>query len=62
MASIKSKLARSAVKTTAKHTARGAGSKLTRTPMRSTTLLAIGLVVGFLAARLIGHQAKGAQT
>ncbi len=61
MASIKSKLARGAVKTTAKHTARGAASKVTRTPMRSTTLLALGAVAGFLAGRLLSHQPKGVQ-
>jgi uncharacterized protein YacL len=58
MASIKSKLARGAVKTTAKHTARGTASKVTRTPVRSTTLLAVGAIVGFLAARLISHRTK----
>lgn len=47
--SIKQKIARKAVKTTAKHTARGTASKLKRNPMRSTTLLGLGAVVGLLA-------------
>ena len=36
--SIKQKVARKAVKKTAKHTARGAASKIKRDPMRSTAL------------------------
>ena len=52
--SVKTKLARKAVKTTAKHTARGTASKFTHKPFRSVTLLAagalIGLVVGWLVA------------
>ena len=52
MKPIKSILARKAVKSTARHTARGAGSKLKRDPMRSGTLLAIGGAVGLLAGRL----------
>lgn len=42
MKSIKSTLARKAVKSTAKHTAHGAASKLKREPLRTTTLLAVG--------------------
>jgi hypothetical protein len=52
---IKSTLARKAVKSTAKHTARGAGSKLKRDPMRSRTLLAIGGAVGLLTGWLIAR-------
>jgi F0F1-type ATP synthase assembly protein I len=52
--SVKTKLARKAVKTTAKHTARGTASKLTHKPFRSITLLTagalLGLVVGWLVA------------
>ena len=47
--SVKTKLARQAVKTTAKHTAHGAASKVTRKPLRSVTLLAIGALAGALA-------------
>lgn len=53
--SIKQKVARKAVKKTAKHTARGAASKLKRDPMRSTTLLGLGAVVGALAGWLLGR-------
>ncbi len=52
--SVKTKLARQAVKQTAKHTAFGTASKITRKPFRSVTLLTagalIGLVVGWLLA------------
>jgi hypothetical protein len=55
MPSIKKALARKAVKTTAKHTAHGTASKLKREPLRVTTLLGlgglVGGVVGWLAAR-----------
>ena len=44
--SVKSKLARQAVKTTAKHTAHGTASKFTRKPFRSITLLATGALIG----------------
>lgn len=43
---IKQKLARKAVKTTAKHTAHGTVSKLKREPARATTLLGAGLLIG----------------
>jgi ElaB/YqjD/DUF883 family membrane-anchored ribosome-binding protein len=55
MKSIKSRIAGKAVKSTAKHTARGTGSKLKREPMRAGTLLAIGGVVGLLAGRLLAR-------
>ena len=52
--SVKTKLARKAVKSTAKHTAHGTASKFTRKPFRSITLLTagalLGLVVGWLVA------------
>lgn len=53
--SIKQKIARKAVKKTAKHTAHGAASKLTRTPLRSTTLLGLGAAFGLLAGWMLGR-------
>ena len=53
--SVKTKLARQAVKTTAKHTAHGTASRFTRKPLRSVTLLAIGAVAGALVGWLIGR-------
>jgi ElaB/YqjD/DUF883 family membrane-anchored ribosome-binding protein len=53
--SAKGKVARKAAKKTAKHTAHGAASKLTRNPMRSTTLLGLGAVVGVVAGWLLGR-------
>jgi hypothetical protein len=53
--SVKTKLARQAVKTTAKHTAHGAASKFTRKPLRSVTLLAIGAALGGAIGWLIGR-------
>jgi hypothetical protein len=53
--SVKAKLARQAVKTTAKHTAHGATSKLTRRPFRSVTLLALGAIGGGIVGWLIGR-------
>jgi hypothetical protein len=53
--SVKTTLARQAVKTTAKHTAHGAASKFTRKPFRSVTLLAIGAALGGLVGWLIGR-------
>ena len=52
---IKTKLARKAAKTTAKHTARGTASKLRRDPMRTTTLLGLGALIGAAAVWLIGR-------
>jgi len=49
--SLKSTVARKVAKAGAKHTAHGASSKLKRSPMRATTLLALGGVLGFLAGR-----------
>jgi hypothetical protein len=53
--SVKTKLARQAVKTTAKHTAHGTASKFVRKPFRSVTLLAIGATLGGLVGWLIGR-------
>jgi hypothetical protein len=61
---LKSMLARKAVKTTAKHTAHGTTSKLTREPLRTTTLLGLGAVIGaavvWLLARLGGSGSEAA--
>jgi hypothetical protein len=53
--SIKQTVARKAVKKTAKHTAHGTASKLKRDPLRSTTLLGLGVAVGALAGWLLGR-------
>ncbi len=53
--SVKSKLARQAVKKTAKHTAFGTASRFTRQPFRTITLLAIGAAVGCLIGWLVGR-------
>ena len=52
---LKTMLARKAVKTTAKHTARGTASKLKRDPMRTGTLLGLGALIGAAAVWLIGR-------
>jgi membrane protein YqaA with SNARE-associated domain len=53
--SVKTKLARQAVMTTAKHTAHGTASRFTRKPLRSITLLALGATLGGIAGWLIGR-------
>ena len=57
---IKQKLARKAVKSTAKHTAHGATSKLKRDPLRTSTLLFTGAIVGLLAGWFAGRGGSGA--
>jgi hypothetical protein len=57
--SVKTKLARQAVRTTAKHTAHGAASKITRKPLRSATLLVIGAAIGGLVGWRIGRSGGG---
>lgn len=56
---IKQKLARKAVKTTAKHTARGTVSKLTREPGRAATLIGIGALAGAAIGWLVGRGGEG---
>jgi F0F1-type ATP synthase assembly protein I len=53
--SMKTKLAKKAVKTTAKHTVHGTASKFTHKPVRSVTLLTLGAVVGGIVGWLIGR-------
>jgi membrane protein YqaA with SNARE-associated domain len=53
--SMKTKLARKAVKTTAKHTVHGTASKFTHKPVRSVTLLTLGAVLGGIVGWLIGR-------
>ncbi len=66
--SVKTKLARKAVTTTAKHTARGTVSKFAHRPFRAVTLLTAGAAIGVLVGVLIGrrggddHPAPVAQT
>jgi len=57
--SVKTKLARKAVTTTAKHTAHGTLSKFERKPFRSLTLLATGAAIGVLVGWLIGRSGGG---
>jgi hypothetical protein len=54
VSAVKSKLARRAAKSTARHTAHGTMSKLRREPLRAGTLLAIGGLVGLLVGRALG--------
>jgi hypothetical protein len=56
---IKKAFARKAVKSTAKHTAHGTVSKLKRDPLRTTTLLGLGGVLGGLAAWLFARPQRG---
>ena len=60
--SVKTKLARQAVKTTAKHTAHGFESKLARKPLRSLTLLSLGAIVGALIGWTIGRSRGGSDS
>ena len=57
--SVKTKLARQAVKSTAKHTAHGAATRLGRKPLRSVTLLGIGAAIGGLVGWLVGRSGGG---
>jgi hypothetical protein len=59
MSTIKKTLARQAVKTTARHSARGTSSKLKRDPMRAVTLLGLGGVLGALAGWMAGRSTAG---
>ena len=59
MSVIKNPLARKAVKATAKHSARGAASKLKRDPMRAVTLLGLGGALGVVVGWMAGRSAAG---
>ncbi len=62
MSSIKSTIARKAVKATAKHTAHGTASKLRRDPVRAATLLAVGAVLGGFAGWTAGRSSAAPST
>jgi ferric-dicitrate binding protein FerR (iron transport regulator) len=62
MSSIKKSLARKAVRSTARHTAHGAASKLTRRPLRAATLLGVGVLAGGLAGWLVARSGATAAT
>jgi len=57
MWSIKKAIARRAVKSTAKHTARGTASRLKRDPVRAATLLGLGCLTGVAAGWALGRTA-----
>jgi hypothetical protein len=58
--SVKTKLARKAVTTTAKHTAHGTASKFSRQPFRSTTLLGLGAAIGLVLGLALGRSGRRA--
>jgi len=62
MPSLKKAVARKAVKSTAKHTAHGTASKLKREPLRATSLLGLGGILGGLAGWLIARTATSPPT
>ncbi len=51
---LKSTLAKKAVKTTAKHTAHGTASRIRRNPMRASSLIGLGVLIGAAAVWLLG--------
>lgn len=61
MSSVKGKLARRAAKTTAKHTAHGATSKLKRSPLRAATLLGIGAALGLALGWVLFRKSDGSE-
>jgi membrane protein YqaA with SNARE-associated domain len=56
--SIKKLVAHKAAKAAAKHTVHGSASKLKREPVRATTLLTIGSVVGAVAGWLLARGSR----
>jgi len=59
MPSIKRALARKAVTTTAKHTAHGTASKLKREPLRASTLLGLGGLLGGVVGWFVARPQHG---
>lgn len=59
---MKGKLARRAIKSTVKHSARRAASNLERKPMRTATILAVGAVVGLIIGVLVGRATGGGES
>jgi hypothetical protein len=57
--SVKRAVARRAVKSTAKHGTRGTAAKLKREPLRATTLLGLGGLVGGVAGWLFARPQRG---
>jgi hypothetical protein len=57
MGQITSKLTRRAVRSTARHSARGTTSKLRREPVRAGTLIGIGVATGLILGWAIGRPA-----
>ncbi|MGV1049662.1 MAG: hypothetical protein ACOYD4_14195 [Solirubrobacterales bacterium] len=55
----KQKLARKAVKSTAKHSAHGTVSKLKREPARAAALLVLGALAGALLGWLLARSSRG---
>jgi hypothetical protein len=53
--SVKKSIVRNAIKATAKHTARGTAAKAKRKPLRTTTLLGLGCLVGGVAGWALGR-------
>lgn len=60
MSTLKNTLARKAVKATARHSARGAASKLKRDRMRAVTLLGLGGAIGAVFGWVAGRSAPDA--
>jgi hypothetical protein len=57
--SVKTKLAKKAVKTTAKHTAHGTASKFKHKPFRTVILLALGATLGAIVGWLVARSGDG---
>lgn len=59
MSAIRKTVTRKAAKAAAKHTARGATSKVRRKPLRAVTLLGLGGAVGAVAGWMAARTAAG---
>jgi F0F1-type ATP synthase assembly protein I len=60
MPKLRRRLEKKAVKATAKHSIEGVASKARRKPMRTSTLLVVGIVVGGLIGWVVGQRSNGA--